>query len=312
MKRGVAGRRTALNRRRRAIRTLAGGLYRIAPAVVRARRRFTSVIGRLQCETATPDGLLSIPIVRDFNDSTLWRISTFERVRQETGSSGFVRLAGPTLLPTTLLDDLRRLDAVPADNDALEIIAACMRHRESALLCLQHDGLVWPVTLFPSERLYHSPRDLAHASISGIGELKVLTAEPPGVQPPGHWMHERVADAKHYHPLLPLLWMLALSGPRRTLLSDIAGHAAYRMVSGESGERLRAPGALGSAIERLQRESVSLREIALWPGMSTERASRLLNGLYLAGRLLVSRSHGAARSSREAGRGWFGWSRSKR
>lgn len=246
-------------------------------------------------------------VVRDFNDSTLWRISAFERVRQQTGSSGFVRLAGPTLLPTTLLDDLGRLDAVQEGDDALEVIAACIRHRESALLCLQHDGLVWPVTLFPHERLYHSPRDLAQASISRMGELKVLTAEPPGVRPPGHWMQERVADAKHYRPLMPLLWMLALNGPRRTLLSDIAGHAAYRMVSGDSGERLAAPGALGSAIERLQRESISLREIALWPGMTTERASRLLNGLYLAGRLLVSRSHGAARSSREAGRGWFGW-----
>jgi hypothetical protein len=253
-----------------------------------------------------------MPTVRDFNDSTLWRISAFERVRQQTGSSGFVRLSGPTLLPTTLLDDLRRLDGLPDDNDALEVIAACIRHRESALLCMRHDELVWPVTLFPQERLYHSPRDLTHASITGLGELKVLTAEPPGVRPPGHWMQERVADAKHYRPLMPLLWLLALNGPRRALLSDIAGHAVYRMVSGDSGERLKAPGALGSAIERLQRESVPLREIASWPGMSTERANRLLNGLYLAGRLLVSRSHGAARSAREARGGWFRWSWTKR
>ncbi len=263
-------------------------------------------------ETATHGPLSTIGPVRDFNDSTLWRISAFERVRRETGSSGFVRLSGPTLLPTTLLDDLHRLDALPADNDVLEVIAACMRHRESALLCLQHDGLVWPVTVFPQERLYHSPRDLTQASITGLAELRVLTAEPPGVRPPGHWMQERVAEAKHYRPLMPLLWMLALKGPRRSLLSDIAGHAAYRMVSGDSAERLNAPGALGSALERLQRESVSLREVAQWPGMSAERASRLLNGLYLAGRLLVSRAHGAARASRDAGRGWFGWSRSKR
>ena len=49
--------------------------------------------------------------MRDFEDSTLWRISAFERIRQQTGSSGFMRLTGPTLLPTTLLADLRRLDA---------------------------------------------------------------------------------------------------------------------------------------------------------------------------------------------------------
>jgi hypothetical protein len=41
--------------------------------------------------------------VRDFEDSTLWRVSAFERIRRETGSSGFMRLSGPTLLPTTLL-----------------------------------------------------------------------------------------------------------------------------------------------------------------------------------------------------------------
>jgi hypothetical protein len=271
----------------------------------------TTPISRLQGDTKPLERCGHHPAVRDFNDSTLWRISAFERVRQETGASGFARLSGPTLLPTTLLDDLRRLDAQPASNDVLEVIAACVRHRESTLLCLQHDELVWPVTLFPNERLYHSPRDFGHASITGLVGLKALTAEPPGVRPPGHWMQERVAEAKHYRPLMPLLWMLALNGPRRTLLSDIDGHAAYRMVTGEGGDRLSAPGALGSALERLQRESVPLREIAQWPGMSAERASRLLNGLYLAGRLLVSRAHGAARASRDAGSGWFNWSRKR-
>jgi hypothetical protein len=243
--------------------------------------------------------------VRDFEDSTLWRVSAFERIRRETGSSGFMRLSGPTLLPTTLLADLRRLDADPVSSDVLEVIAACLRHRESALLCMQLDDLVWPLTLFPNERLYHSPRDLANASLTGLASLKLLMAEPPGVRPPGHWMHDRVAEAEHYRPLSPLLWSMALNGPRRTLLADIAGPAAYRMVVGTSGQRPSAPGALGSALERLQRESVSLREIAQWPGMSLERASRLLNGLYLAGGLLTTRTHPAAREEKES-RGWFG------
>src|SRR4051794_3147831 len=104
--------------------------------------------------------------MRDFEDSTLWRISAFERARRETGSSGFSRLAGPTVLSTTLLADLRRLDADPGSHDPLEVIAACVRHREAALLCLQHDGLVWPVTVFPTEQIYHSPRDMAQASIA--------------------------------------------------------------------------------------------------------------------------------------------------
>lgn len=242
--------------------------------------------------------------MRDFEDSTLWRISAFERIRQQTGGSGFMRLDGPTVLPTTLLAELRRLDADPQSSDVLEVIAACIRHREPALLCLTHEGLVWPVTLFPNEGLYHSPRDLREASASGMANMTLATAEPPGVRPPGHRMHERIAQPEHYRPLGPLLWTVALNGPRRTLLADIAGPAAYRFVS-NTGDRPQAPGALGSAIEKLQRAAVPLAEIARWPGMSTERASRLLNGLYLSGNLLVSRSQSIGRDGRES-RGLFG------
>jgi hypothetical protein len=251
-------------------------------------------------------------VVRDFEDSTLWRISAFERMRLYTGSSGFARLTGPTVLPTTLLADLRRLDADPVSSDALEVIAACVRHREPALLCLQHDGLVWPITLFPSERLYHSPREMSQASVAGMTDLRLLTAEPPGVRPPGHWMHERVAQAQHYRALEPLLWTLALNGPRRVLLADIAGPAAYRLVDSGTGERPHAAGALGSALERLQRSSAPLREIAQWPGMSPERAARLLNGLYLVGGLLVTRTHPSVRVGESTRAGWFGLRRPRR
>jgi hypothetical protein len=234
--------------------------------------------------------------MRDFEDSTLWRISAFERVRSETGTSGFARLGPATLLPTTLLADLRRLEHNQLEGDVLEIVAACMRHHEPALLYLQHEELVWPVTLFPSQLLYHSPRDMGQASTKGMAGLTLLGYEPPGVRPPGHWMFERVAQAEHYRPLPPLLWAIALHGPRNTLLNEIGGTAAYRALKNPAGEGLVAPGALGSAAEHLRRESASLREIARWPGMSIERASRLLNALYLATGLLVTRSHPAART----------------
>ena len=234
--------------------------------------------------------------MRDFADSTLWGVSTFDRVRQQTGNSGFMRLGGRTLLPTTLLTDLRRVQDNPATDDVLEVVAACLRHRESALLCLQHEEYVWPVTLFPLQMLVHSPRDLVtRGTVNGLATLKVLTAEPPGVRPPGHWMHERVANTEHYRHLVPLLWTLALNGPRANVLAEIGGRAAYRLVSTRAGERPTPPGALGPAVQRLWRESVSLREMATWPGMSLERASRLLNALYLTGSLLVSRTHPAAR-----------------
>jgi hypothetical protein len=84
-------------------------------------------------------------------------------------------------------------------------------------------------------------------------------------------------------------------------LSEIAGTAAYRAIRSPSDEGLGTPGALGSACERLRRETVSLRTIGGWPAMTTERAGRLLNALYLASALLVSRTHPAARNAPKSG-----------
>jgi len=245
--------------------------------------------------------------MRDFQDSTLWRISAYERMRLERSSSVFAQLGESTLLPTTMLADLRQLQSRRSDGDVLEILAACMRHRQSALLCLHYENLVWPVTLFPTELVYHSPRDMALAKPEGLAALTVLSCDAPGLRPPGHWMHERVGRMEHYHPLKPLLWNLALNGPRNELLSEIAGNAAYRVTLSRE-DRLLAPGALGPAADRLRSESASLRDIARWPGMSTDRACRLLNALYLTSALMVMRSHPAARPegsmlSRLIGRG---------
>jgi hypothetical protein len=233
--------------------------------------------------------------MRNFDDTTLWRVSTFERVQQETGSSGFARLDGPTLLPTSMLAELERLERNPQGIDVLEMLGACMRHREAALLCLQHDELVWPITVFPMHGVYHSPKDMSTASVSGLATLRVLTAEPPGVQPPGHWEAERVGQAEQYRSLAPFLWFLALHGPRTTLLNEINGPAAYRALTGRGSRQHSLSGAMGSALERLQHASVSLKQITAWPGMTQERACRLLNGLYLVSDLMITRAHHAAR-----------------
>jgi hypothetical protein len=250
--------------------------------------------------------------MRDFDDSTLWRISAFERVQQETGTSGFLRLGGPTLLSTTLLADLRKLGQDHFTGDPLEVVAACQRHRESALLYLRCDGLVWPVTLFPADGLYHSPRDMAILGAESLATLALMNAEPPGVRPPGHRMSERVGNEEQYRPLAPLLWALALNGPRKTLLTEISGTAAYRVPPGSLAAQLVAPGALGSAVERLRRESVSLRTVAGWPGLSVERASRLLNALYLASSLIVVRTHPAAQGQPGQGWGLLNWRKTRR
>ncbi|MGZ5157970.1 MAG: hypothetical protein ACXWCV_13145 [Caldimonas sp.] len=241
----------------------------------------------------------------DFETSTLWRISAFEKARDAGQLRG--NDDRPTLLPTTLLVELEQLRSDPANSDVLEVIAACVRNREAALLYLEYGSHVWPVTLFPREFLYHSPRDVSDmgtgAAMSG---LRLISAEPPGVKPPGDAMHERVAGRDRYHPLGALLWAVALHGPRAALLTEISGRVAYRLASSGAKDRPPSLGALSSAVARLQNEAASLRDVARWPGLSLERASRLLNALYLTGELMVSRTHPAARAQPLNWPNWLG------
>lgn len=243
----------------------------------------------------------------NFETSTLWRISAFQRARAADRVGPGASDERPTLLPTTLLAELRQLERDPIDGDVLEVIAACVRTREAALLYLETGSHVWPVTLFPREQLYHSPRDAADmVEGAAMTRLRLLGAEPPGVRAPGDAMHERVAGSDRYRPLASLLWAVSLHGPRTTLLSEIGGRAAYRLVSTSSSDLPPSLGALSSAVARLRAEAASLREVAGWPGMSAERASRLLNALYLTGVLMVSRTHPAARQEASGWRGLLG------
>ena len=230
----------------------------------------------------------------DINGQALWPIAEFDALRQAPASPAHAGLQRQTRLATTLQAELRVLDRRRASADTLEVVAACVRLREPALVYLQCEGSVWPVTLFPEQMLYHSPRSLLLGTRREMANLKALDVEPPGVRPPGHWMHERIAGDEAYHPLTSALWMLALQGPRTELLHEVSGTAAYRALRNPAAQDLATPGALGPAIERLRKESAPLRKIAGWPGMSVERASRLINGLYLTSNLIVSRAHHAA------------------
>lgn len=232
--------------------------------------------------------------MRDFDDSGLWSISQFERARSESGTIGYTGQR-ESVFPTTLQVELDAVRRDPTRGDMLEVMAALLRHREAALVYLSYERLVWPMTVFPAEMIYHSPRDLLQSSEVGLRTVRPLLIEPPGVVLSGHWKSERVGAPAHYRPLAPVLWMFALKGPRRDLLSVIAGSAAYRTLRAPGSDGLVAPGAMGAALERLGRGPVALRDLAALPGMSLERAARLLNGLYLVSNLLVTRASSAAR-----------------
>lgn len=244
--------------------------------------------------------------MRDFEASTLWRISEFERIRAETGTSGYAALARESVLSSTLAADLREIGPHAESAEVVELLAACLRHREPALIYFRCEGLIWPITLFPAEGVYHSPRDVLEAGDTALAALQSGAVEPPGVRPPGHWMFERVGTKECYRPLAPALWAIALRGPSRGLVHHVGGFAAYRTLRNPATEGLPTPGAMRPAALNLHRESASLKQIASWPGMSLERASRLVNALYLTSNLMISRTHPNARhqpSQRDIDRG---------
>ncbi len=231
----------------------------------------------------------------DFDSPSLWPISAFDALRKTMASVSHARLRRQTLISTTLQAELRLMDRRHDGADALEAVAACVRLRESALIYLKYGERVWPITLFPGEMLYHSPHSLLQGGGRAMRAIKLIDVEPAVARPPGHWMHDRIAKADFYHPLVPALWTLALQGPRSSLLTEISGTAAYRALRSLAGQDLVIPGAVGPAAERLRRETAPLRRIATWPGMSVERANRMLNALYLSSNLIVSRTHHTAR-----------------
>ena len=219
----------------------------------------------------------------DMDASKLLPLSDYERMRDQAALAEGGVLGRQTVLSSTLLAELRDSHRHADGAELIDVLAACQRHAEPALICPSHRGLVWPITVFPAEMLYHSPQNLLDCPDAALAQLRVLSVEPAAVRPPGHAAHERIGDASLFRPLAPMLWAIALRGPsRHALVPAIAGTAAYRAARSVRNDDLAAPGALGAAAERLRREPSSLQAVADWPGMDLERGIRLLNALYIS------------------------------
>jgi hypothetical protein len=244
----------------------------------------------------------------DAHPSTLWRVSAFEQHRQANGESALAGLGMGTTMSSTLMAELALVERHRQGRDPLVVLAACLRQREQALLLVRHQGLVWPATVFPREGLYHCPRPLHEVLAEGSPDLALLSVESAGLRPPGHAATERVGYSGHYRTLTHLVWALALQVPHARLFDEIAGHAAYRVTPDHALGPVHLGGALAPAYERLRTEIVALRDMSRWPGMTLDRAVRLLNALYVQGGLIVLRAHHAARQAPGDG-GITGWMR---
>ena len=63
----------------------------------------------------------------------------------------------PLAAEPTTLENRRR------SGDVVDVLAACIRKRESALILLRHRDLVWPLTVFRQNELHHLPRPIIDA-----------------------------------------------------------------------------------------------------------------------------------------------------
>ena len=228
-----------------------------------------------------------------FGAPELLKASAYRRYLEDLDAAAAPGAASTRLsqLSASLQADLGRFEQRGNNSEAIEVVAACIRHSSRVTLYLQCNDRVVPLTVFPHERLLHCPISPDELIEQHLPRLRVMHLEPATLRPPGDADRELIGERRFYHPLSPLLWALAMRGPRPTLLPEIAGPAVYRIAPGLDLTGLPAGGALRAGIDRLRRSATSLNGIAAWPGFDRERAARLLNALYLQAGLIVSRSH---------------------
>jgi hypothetical protein len=238
-----------------------------------------------------------------FGEPELLKASAYRRYLDELEAETLSGRSSGRLsqLSPSLRADLWRREQHDGRHDILEAVAACIRHSSRVTIHLQCAQRVVPLTVFPHEHLVHCPMDLAELVDRYLSQLQVMHLEPAVLRPPGDEARELIGEARRYHRMEPLLWVLAMRGPRRELLPEIAGPAVYRVSPAFDLTTLSVSGALRAAIARLHDQAISLSALAAWPAFDRERAARLLNALYLQAGLIVSRSHpDAVRES------WFG------
>ncbi len=238
-----------------------------------------------------------------FGEPELLRASSFERYLSELDADPARAAASARVsqLSPSLQADLQRFEHDGSSSDALVVMAACLRHTKRVTIHLQCGARVVPLTVFPHERVVHCPMEMGELVEKHLANVRVMHVEPALLRPPGDPEAKLVGERRLHHSITPFLWQLAIRGPRRELLPEIAGPAVYRVAPALDLARLPVRGALKATLERLARQSASFAEIAGWPALDRERAARLLNAVYLQAALMVSRSHPDA-----VGEGWFG------
>lgn len=199
---------------------------------------------------------------------------------------------GPTTVHSTLSPSLRADLLRFVDDDAeielLPALAASVRHAKSVLLGLDLQGLRINASIHPRQQVFRAPLDLVALSPGECRALKLVQVEPQA----GAAADERARDASA-GPLRPLLWRLAMHGPRADLLPEVQGAVRYRLAFGAALKGLDIAPEFGPVLARLKTVPLGLDELVAGSGLAREALQRLLNALYLQSGLMVVRAFGA-------------------
>ena len=152
-----------------------------------------------------------------FGEPELMRVSDFQRYLHEPGGPRAREVAtrghGQPGLSPALLADLSRFEHAGQASEALEVLAACVRHAQHVAVHLQMGDAVVPLTVFAVDRVVHCPVPIDALLLQRPTELRVLHVEPAVMRPPGDAEASLVGETHHYFPLRPLL-MVATSRAR--------------------------------------------------------------------------------------------------
>lgn len=201
----------------------------------------------------------------------------------------------PAVLGPSLLDDLRRFERHGASTALIEVLAASLRHGQDLLIDLSYGSYAMPVTLFPAQRLVHSPLPLEQLLALRLPELAVQRVKPAERAAPAvSELDPADPERQLLGPMDVFSWDVAMRGTRSELLPEIPPLAAYRIPPGVTVQGVDIGGTHTAALHRLKRKAANLRDISAWAGFDRERATRLLNALYLQSALMATRTHPAA------------------
>jgi hypothetical protein len=191
-------------------------------------------------------------------------------------------------LSPSLLQDLLRFSKQGGDIDLLHAVAASVRHGKAKSLCLEKADQPIVASISPRLQIYRAPRDLCALPPSQLAVLRLSRVEPESASvPPG-------STARiHVGPLRPLLWSLALFGPRDELLPEIAGAVRYRLAFGVTLAGLPIDSEWMPTLHRLRSMPLSLEDMASGGSFRRVTPQRMLNAIYLQSGLMISRAFDA-------------------